>query len=646
MPNLAKVLGRMVPLCLLTSAFGTSASKAQQTIHVPADQPTIQAGIDAAGNGDTVLVAPGTYVENISFKGKAITVTSSSGPAQTIIDGSQGDIVVRFVSGETRASTINGFTIKDAGASQYPNNNPNLYFHGILVSYTTTNSVSNPTITNNIITQNHGYGIEVHFGGAFISGNTISYTTTQYDPRMDFGCDYDDGDGIYIDGTPNDSSVTTVIQGNIIERNVGHCLGGGIGLYAAGAPTVTNNIIRYNESLGEGGGIYMVNGNALSIVQNLIYGNISAGGGGGIYLGNSSQNLLIVNNTIVGNTISPNPDIIDFYEDGSQIFFAGSVSGTLFFNNIIVAGDSYSAVACNPSYQYLSTTPLTINNSDILNFSGPTFGGWCVVPPTVTSGTISADSQFVTTPNGPFRLGAGSPAINAGTPSAPQLPPQDLAGNSRIQGNAIDMGAYEGSFVGIGSALPDFSLSSAPSSLSITAGQSGMAVVSVTPTGGFIGTLSFACSGLPIGAHCSFSQPKLATGGDNAVVSTNLTVTTSAAVAGVVLTVCAKSNPTHCSTSASLNALLVVFVLIGGGTLLRSTAKPQRFLSFVVVLLSLMCAAVTTSCGGGSNNQPALPAPPSPPGLTTSTVVITASVTGNTTTKSQSLNLVVIINNP
>jgi len=47
-----------------------------QIIHVPGDQPTIQAGIVAAMDGNVVLVAEGTYYENINFLGKPITVAS------------------------------------------------------------------------------------------------------------------------------------------------------------------------------------------------------------------------------------------------------------------------------------------------------------------------------------------------------------------------------------------------------------------------------------------------------------------------------------------------------------------------------------------------------------------------------------------
>jgi parallel beta-helix repeat protein len=181
--------------CLLIGLL-TAPVWAQRTINVPGNAATIQAGINAAADGDTVMVAPGSYVENINFNGKAITVTSSGGPASTIIDGSQGAIAVSFASGETRTSVISGFTIENAGASMYPNSSPDAYFMGVNVG------ASSPTITNNVITKNYGYGINVYNGGALISSNTISHTATQYDPQFDYGCDYDDGDGIFVGGTP------------------------------------------------------------------------------------------------------------------------------------------------------------------------------------------------------------------------------------------------------------------------------------------------------------------------------------------------------------------------------------------------------------------------------------------------------------
>lgn len=67
-------------LSLAFIAFIPTLALAGTIIHVPQDQATIQAGIDAALDGDTVLVSPGTYYENIIFNGRAITVASANGP--------------------------------------------------------------------------------------------------------------------------------------------------------------------------------------------------------------------------------------------------------------------------------------------------------------------------------------------------------------------------------------------------------------------------------------------------------------------------------------------------------------------------------------------------------------------------------------
>ena len=77
------------------------------TIHVPSQQPTIQAGINAASNGDTVLVAPGTYTERLVIDSKTVSVISE-----------QGDALTRFVWNGVSPSAVvvkNGANLTFAG---------------------------------------------------------------------------------------------------------------------------------------------------------------------------------------------------------------------------------------------------------------------------------------------------------------------------------------------------------------------------------------------------------------------------------------------------------------------------------------------------------------------------------------------------
>ena len=413
--KMIKLLERLGVVFLAAIAISLSCVRAAEaaTINVPADQPTIQQAISAASNGDTILVAPGTYNENINFLGKAITVASTGGPSVTTIDGGGTESVVTFSSGEANSSVLEGFTITNGNASVY-----NIYTGGgIAIFY------ASPTIKNNVITNNaacSGGGI-----GLYVSPNAvIKYNLVTQNSGAT--CGGGTGGGIYIEG----GGVAQII-GNTISKNTSGS-GGGMFLDDAGAPTIRDNVITGN-STSQGGGIATVNQTQGAIVQNLIIANGSAGQGGqggGVWLSvpDSSIGPMSINNTIVANQA----------DEGSGVYAGGFDAQTALYNNLIIGSAGQSAMYCDGSY---GATPKALYNNDAFSPSGTGFAGVCSGI-AGTNGNISSDPLFLNATSD-FRLPYGSPAAGTGNSGAPVLPLNDLEGNPRLVNGAIDMGVYE-----------------------------------------------------------------------------------------------------------------------------------------------------------------------------------------------------------
>lgn len=240
----------MVVIILLT----LSSSALCETIYVDINTPggpgtgdgtpgtpfySIQDGIGAAQPGDTVLVLPGTYLENIDFLSKAITLKSSAGPDSTTIDGNRAGPVVVFENSEGPDSVLDGFTITNGQAS---------HGGGIFCYY------SSPTLTCNVIRDNIAAGVYAYGGGI--------YCYHWCDPVI----------------------TNNIISGNTARR------GGGILFYHYCTPILTNNTITENYAWGTwssdgGGGIHSSAYCGLTVTNSIFWGNTAVASGNELFCG-------------------------------------------------------------------------------------------------------------------------------------------------------------------------------------------------------------------------------------------------------------------------------------------------------------------------------------------------------------------------
>ena len=426
-------------------ALGLPELAQAATLAVPAQYATIQAAVNAAASGDTVLLADGTYAGpgnvDIDFGGKSLTVTSQNGPAATVINcggsSSANHRAFYLHSGETGA-VLSGLTLENG----YESNSSGGALYLVTNSVTVQNCVlenSTASSAGGVYSSNTGSGttslIGCTFsgnmaggfgGGLYASSNSAGATTLTDCTFSGNTSTSSNGGGAYLNesGSGTTSLIGCTFSGNSSAISDGGGLFNSNSSSSTGTVTVTDCTFTGNSAASNlvGGGLFNSNSGSgsgtISVVNCLLTGN-SAGGGGGIFnLNQSGGPITVTNCTLTGNSA------------GTTLGGGGGIGnfnyGAATLTNDIVYGDTGGEIG---NYQSASGSPTTVNaaaaNCDIQG----SYPG---------AGNISADPQFVYAPTN-LRLKAGSPCLGAG--AAAQAPPSDIAGVARPDPPSI--GAYE-----------------------------------------------------------------------------------------------------------------------------------------------------------------------------------------------------------
>lgn len=304
-------------LSLIVFIFVCSFSKAR-IIYVPADFGNIQDAINDANNGDTVIVADGTYTgagnRDISFLGKSITVQSLNGPNNCSINGQGNYRLFYFNGNEEPNSVLDGFTITNGsairGGGMYCQNSSPTITNCQFIGNTANNSGggiycqnSSPMITNCIFSNNSAQGGDDY-------GCDCNCEDPEFDCNLCYSCCSAVGGDAYGGGMFNNAnSNPTLIDCQFIGNNADAGVGfpGIIDDRCSGCSLWCEN----SDGDASGGGIYNETYSSPTIINCTFVGNwarVNRGvcAGGGVYNG-SYSNPTIINCTFNDNQAKTSP---------------------------------------------------------------------------------------------------------------------------------------------------------------------------------------------------------------------------------------------------------------------------------------------------------------------------------------------------
>jgi len=333
---------------IVLAGLALCGSLSAGTLHVPGHYAAIQDAVDAAVNGDTVLVADGVYSgarnRDIDFLGKAIAVKSANGSGKTTIDcgGSSATPHRGFIfeNGEGPTALLAGFTIVNGYAAvPGPYAAPPYGCGGGILCWQKSSPTIEDCVLRDCIAENCGGGMMIYYASS-PSLKNCTFDNNQAQEKTFLG---GMGGGISIYEKSNPEIVDCSFLNNSSESG-----GGGISITFQSSPTISGCLVQDN---GPGGGLRSgapAHGDDCSpwIVGNVVVGNT----GTGIRCGPKSP--VIENNFVMNNT-------------------GGSAGG------IGVSGKNF-----------------TVRNNTIRGNSGTQGGGLSITPTANCTGTVSRNLVF------------------------------------------------------------------------------------------------------------------------------------------------------------------------------------------------------------------------------------------------------------